>query len=347
MKKKKICICASQVPFVHGGAELHVQALYNELVKRGYNTEIVQLPYKWYPREQIINTIFAWNMIDLTESNNEKIDLVIPTKFPSYMVHHENKVVWLIHQFRQIYDQYGTRYSDFTEADEPIRQLIIKEDNRALGEAKKIFTNAQNTANRLQKYNGIQGEALYHPPMHYGKYYHENYGDYILSVGRLDDAKRIDLMIRAAKYTGKNVRFLIAGTGPMREKLEKLAIEEGVEDRVEFLGFVEDNDLLRLYANARGIFFAPYDEDYGYITLEAFLSKKPVITTVDAGGVLEFVRDGENGFINELNVEALGESINKLFSTSSISQDFGNAGFDLVKDISWDNVIDRLTETIR
>lgn len=347
MMKKKVCVCTAQVPFVRGGAELLVESLKRELVARGFDAEIVQLPYKWYPKEQLINSIFQWKLVDLEEYCGQKIDLVIPTKFPSYMIQHSNKTIWLMHQFRQIYDQYGTQYSDYTDEDEPFMKLIKREDERAFRETDKVYTIAQNTTNRLKKFNGIDSEVLYHPPMHYGKYYHENYGDYVLSVGRLDDAKRIDLMIRAAKYTNANIKFVIAGTGPMRDKLKKLAVESGVEERVTFLGFVEDQKLLDLYANARAVFFAPFDEDYGYITLEAFLSRVPVITTVDAGGVLEFVHHEENGFVNQLDEQELGKSINKLFENKSLAEDYGNAGYDMVKDISWDIVIDRLTESIR
>ncbi|MGL5434325.1 MAG: glycosyltransferase family 4 protein [Lachnospiraceae bacterium] len=346
MRKKKIAVCGSQVPFVKGGAELHVESLVQELRNRDYDVDTIQIPYKWYPNQQLLNTNFAWRMLDLSESNGQKIDLVIPTKTPSYMVKHDNKVVWLIHQFRQIYDQYGTQYSPFTEADRDLMEQLKEMDTTALKEAKKIYTNSQNTADRLMKYNHLEGCALYHPPKHYGKYYHENYGDYILSVGRLESIKRVDLLIEALKYTNKDVRAVIAGRGPYLETLEKMVEKNDLGDRVEFLGFVDDALLLNLYANARGVFFAPFDEDYGYITLEAFLSRVPVITTVDAGGVLEFVEDGKNGFVNPLNAEVIGKSIMQL-ADDKVCAELGNNGYKKVKDISWDIVIDKLTETIR
>lgn len=347
MLKKKIAVCSAQVPFVNGGAELHTAALIRELRARGYDVDDIKLPYKWYPNEQLINSMFAWKLLDLSESNGEKIDLVIPTKFPSYMVQHENKVVWLVHQYRQIYDMYGTKYSGFTEKDNDFMDLIKREDEKAFRNSKKVFSIAQNTTSRLKKFNGIDSEVLYHPPMLYGRYFHESYGDYILSVGRLDAAKRIDMLIKAAKYTDKNVKVLIAGRGPERENLEKLAQAENVADRVEFLGFVNDEDLLKLYANARAVYFAPFDEDYGYITLEAFFSHVPVITTKDAGGVLEFTEDNLNGFVCNTEPEEIGNAINKLFADEKLVKDFGEIGYQKVKDITWDYAIDRLTETIR
>ena len=347
LRKKKIAICAAQVPFVKGGAELHCMALKNELQSRGYDAELITIPYKWYPNEQLINSMFAWKLIDLSESNGEKIDLVIPTKFPSYMVQHENKVVWLIHQYRQIYDMYGTKYSDFTEKDKPFMDLVKQEDIKALTASKKIFCNSKNTANRLKRFNNIDGETLYHPPMLYGRYFHESYNNYVLSVGRLDAAKRIDMLIKAIRFTDKTIRFIIAGNGAEKENLEKLSQQEGVSDRVDFLGFVDDDQLLNLYANASAVYFAPFDEDYGYITLEAFLSKVPIITTKDAGGVLEFVEDGKNGYVTDCEPEHIGEAIKNLLSNKKKVENFGEIGYAKVKNISWDIVIDRLTATIR
>lgn len=350
MKRKKIAICAAQVPFVRGGAELLVEELDKNLKIRGYDTEVIALPYKWYPREQIIKSVLSWSFIDLTESNGEKIDLVIPTKFPSYVVKHPNKVTWLMHQFRQIYDQYGTEYSDFKADnifDNKIRNQIIDIDNKTISESKQVFTIANNTTNRLRQFNNIGAETLYHPPKHVGQYYTEQYDKYILSVGRLESVKRVDLLIKAMKYCDKDIKAVIAGKGPYEEQLKKLAVKEGVADRIVFLGFVDDQKLLGLYANAMAVFFAPFDEDYGYITLEAFLSKKPVITTIDAGGPLEFVVDGESGFICEINAEQMGEKINYLSNHMDKCKLFGNKGYNDVKDITWDNVVDRLTETIR
>lgn len=349
MKQKNICICTAQVPFVKGGAEILVQSLYEQLKLRGYSAEIVQIPFKWYPEDQIINSILAWRMIDLSESNGQKIDLVIPTKFPSYVVKHENKVTWLVHQFRQIYDQYGTKYSDFTESGEDtlIKNKIIEIDNLTLKESRSVYTIAKNTTNRLKRYNHIEGETLYHPPKHIGKYYCNNFENYILSVGRLENVKRVDLLIRALKYCNSDIKAVIAGTGPYRKELEKLAASTGVSERVQFLGYVEDNELLKLYSNAFSVFFAPFDEDYGYITLEAFLSKKPVITCDDSGGVLEFVVNNRNGFVCSTQPEALGQAIQKLWDCKSLCIDFGETGYEKVKDITWDNVVEKLTKTIK
>lgn len=348
-RRKRIAICAAQVPFVHGGAEIHVQSLARELRTRGYEVDIVRLPFKWYPRQELIKACLAWRLIDLTESMGQPIDLVIATKFPSYVVRHPNKVVWLIHQYRAVYDLFGTPYSEFTTSpeDQHLRQIIRRIDEQTLGEARRIFTNSRNTAARLARFNGLQGEPLYHPPQHDGRYYTENYGDYVLAVSRLEALKRIDGLIRAMAHVTSDVRALIAGTGPEAERLQRLARDLRVGDRVQFLGYVDDEQLLRLYANARAVYYAPYDEDYGYVTLEAFRSRKPVLTAPDSGGVLEFVEDEKTGFVVPLDRPAeMAARIDQLRGDVQLAQRLGEAGHARIAHITWDYAIERLTETL-
>ena len=88
---------------------------------------------------------------------------------------------------------------------------------------------------------------------------------------------------------------MIVGDGPDRERLERLA--SGLNGRVEFTGRVDDEQLADLYARCLAVYYAPVDEDYGMVPYEAFLSAKPVVTTIDAGGPLEVVHDRETGVV--------------------------------------------------
>ena len=166
MPVRTVVVCEAQVPFVHGGAEIHVRELVRELRARGYETELVSLPFKWYPKSEILPHAAAWRLLDLSESNGRPIDLVIASKFPTYFVRHPNKVAWLIHQYRAAYELCGTVYSDFghNEADLGLRDTLIRLDTEMLGECRRVYANARNTAGRVEKYNGLAAEALYHPP---------------------------------------------------------------------------------------------------------------------------------------------------------------------------------------
>ena len=210
---RRVIVCEVQVPFVHGGAEYHVRALHQQLRAHGYQAELVSIPFKWYPKREILAHAAAWRLIDLSECNGEPIDLVIGTKFPSYFVRHPNKVAWLIHQYRAAYELCGTEYSDFSHDDEDVglRQTLIELDTKMLGECRRLFANAQNTANRLAKYNGLTAEALYHPPPFADRLGAGPYGDYVLFVGRLESIKRPDLAVRAMQHVDRPIRLVDGG----------------------------------------------------------------------------------------------------------------------------------------
>lgn len=341
---RTVLVCEAQVPLVSGGAELHVRGLVAELQRRGYRAERVSVPFKSYPKNELLPAAAAWRLIDLSETNYERIDLVIATKFPTYFVRHPNKVTWLFHQYRAIYELCGTSFSEFDhdEADVRLRDTLMRLDRQVLSESKRIFTNARNTAARLAKYNGLTGEPLYHPPPHADLLRPGPYGDYVLSVGRLELNKRVDLIVRAMASADRSVRLIVVGEGPQRPQLEALAAATGVADRITWTGRIEARELVDLYAGALGVVFPPYDEDYGYITLEAFLARKPVVTTTDAGGPLEFVDDGVTGLVAAPEPDALGAAISRLAADRPLAALLGAAGYERVRSISWDGVVERL-----
>ena len=341
----RICVCSVQVPFTRGGAENLAESLRDELASRGHRVELVQLPFNWSSRTNVLRSGLAWRLLDLTESAGEPIDLVIATRFPSYLVRHPNKVVWLVHQFRQIYDLRGTRYSDFRDIpeDAATERLVREMDRRCLGEARRLFSISRNTADRLRKFNDLEAEPLYPPPKLGGRHRTGPPGDYVLGVGRLDAMKRFDLLVKAMAHTRPTVRCKIAGRGPEMDSLRALVEAKGLGDRVELLGWVDDEELIDLYAGSLGVFFAPFDEDYGYVTVEAFQSGKPVLTTRDAGGVLEFVEHGVNGFVcDPSSPRDLANRIDELHGDDELATRLGEAGARAASSIHWDRVVEAL-----
>jgi glycosyltransferase involved in cell wall biosynthesis len=346
---KSVLIAAVQAPFITGGAEILVQELRANLDRRGFRVDVANVPFKWYPVSELPRQALAWRLLDVTESNGTPVDLVIPTKFPSFLVRHPRKVAWLFHQHREAYDLYGTPYCSFqdTPADRQVREAIQTMDTAALSECRTIFTISRNVADRLSRYNGLPGVPLYPPPHHLGRYRSDGYGDYLFYAGRLDRLKRLDLAIDAMQRVRGGARLKIAGAGPLAEELRKQIVGLGVGDRVELLGFVSADQLVDLYAGARAAYYAPLNEDYGYVTVEAFLSRKPVVTTTDAGGPLEFVTDGETGVVTRPDPEAIADGIDRLWALPEARlQEMGEAGRRRVEGITWDHVIDRLTETL-
>lgn len=346
----RIALCTVQVPFIRGGAENLCDNLYNELIKRNYEVEYIKIPFKWYPPQEIINNCLIWRLLDLTESNGSKIEGVIATKFPSYLVRHQNKVVWLLHQYRAAYNLAFTEFDDLTpygKIGEIVRRKIYKMDEMGMKEQKKIYTIASQVSNRLWEYNKMRGEVLYHPPPLFGKYKCNNYENYIFYPSRLDASKRQDLIIKSMKHVRSDIKLKIAGTGPQLDRYRKLAKELGLEKRIDFMGHISDEELIDLYANTLAVIYTPFEEDLGYVTLEGFLSKKPVITCMDSGGTLEFVENGVNGLVVEPEPKKIAEKIELLYE-KGLSRSFGENGYNKINNmnLSWDHVIKRLLEPI-
>jgi glycosyltransferase involved in cell wall biosynthesis len=344
MAVRTVLVCETQVPLVRGGAELLVRQLVSELRQRGFATDRVSLPFKWYPKDEILPHAAAWRMLDLSESNGQPIDLVIATKFPTYFARHPNKVCWLVHQHRAAYELCATEFSDFhhEEIDIGLRDRIMALDEQMLGECKALYTISETVTSRLEKYNGLRSTPLYHPPLLAPKLAAGPYGNYVLSVARLERNKRVDLIVQALAHLPSHLRLIVVGDGSHRKFIERDAERLGIQDRVIFAGAVNDDELVGLYRDALCLVYVPFDEDYGLATLEGFLAEKPVITAQDSGGTLEFVRSGENGFVVEPAAEAIAAAIIKLDGDRRLAASFGSHGRQIAAAISWDAVIDRL-----
>lgn len=343
-----IIICATQVPFVRGGAEIHVEGLRDALLARGHRAEIVALPFKWYPKEEILKTALCWRLLDLTEANGIPVDLVICTKFPTWAVRHSRKIAWVIHQHRQAYDWFGTPLSDFTnsEADLAIRRRIVEIDRRGLGECITRYTNSANVAARLKRSTGLDAHPL-HVPIRLSGLRPEAFEDYIFSISRLDRTKRVDLLLEAMTQAGGSSRAIIAGEGPEEPRLRDLAKRLGLDGRVQFAGRLPDDEVVRYYNQARAVYYGPVDEDFGLVTVEAFSAGKPVITFADSGGVLELVEDGISGVVvSEPAPRALAAALSRLLADVGLARRMGEAGSRRVDGIHWDGVVDTLLASV-
>ena len=338
----RIAVCAPQVPFARGGTEILVESLVRELRRRDHDAELVTIPFKWYPRARVLTQALLWRLTDLEEADGRPVELVIATKFPSYAIRHPNKVVWLVHQFRQAYELDGTALGQFgpDPFDRATRRAVHRLDEVALGEARKLFAISQNVANRLRAANGLDAEVLRPPPQEL-EYRCEAYGKFVLSVGRLDRAKRVDLLVQAVASNPK-LEAIVAGEGPDRSPLEGLADELGLDDRLRFVGRVDDVELARLYAGAVAVFYAPVDEDLGLVPYEAFLSEKPVVTTSTPVGHSRSSSDQKTGLSARPSLRLWPRRSRRLASSPRRSAGVGEYGEEVGGEASWDAVIDRL-----
>ncbi len=309
---------------------------------RGHEADSVTVPFKWYPGARVLTQAFLWRLLDLTEADGKPIDIVVATKFPSYLVRHPEKRVWLVHQFRQAYELDRTELGQFGESpeDRAIRRQVQELDRIGLGEASRLFATSHNVAGRLERSTGLMAEVMPHPAQEL-TYRNDGHGDFVLSVNRLDRAKRIDLLLEAAAVE-PTLRVVVAGDGPDRARLEGLARDGGLAGRVRFAGRVSAEELADLYATCFATFYAPVDEDFGLGPYESFLSGKPVITATDAGGPLEVVRDGSTGRVVAPDATAVAAAAAWLRDHPEAAEAYGRAGNEIAAAVTWDGAIARL-----
>ncbi|HET8892592.1 MAG TPA: glycosyltransferase family 4 protein [Gaiellaceae bacterium] len=342
----RVAVCLPQVPFERGGAEIFADDLVANLRAREHVATLVTVPFKWYPGARVLTQAFLWRLLDLEEANGTPVDAVIATKFPSYLVRHPRKIVWLLHQFRQAWDFDRTELGQFSETaeDRALRRRVLDVEHTALAEARAIFATSRNVAGRLHDSVGLDAEVMPHPPAPL-RYRNAPSEGFILSVNRLDRAKRIDLLIEAAAGD-PTLDIVIAGDGPDRARLEQLARDRGVNGRARFAGRISDDELADLYARCLAVFYAPFDEDFGMVPFEAFLSSKPVLTTHDAGGPLDVVSDRRTGLVVEPKADEIARACVWLREHAAEAQAFGASGRELASTVTWDACIDRLLAAV-
>jgi glycosyltransferase involved in cell wall biosynthesis len=346
----RIAVCHPQTPFVRGGAEVHAERLVLALREAGHDAELVLVAGQWYPGSAVVHHMAVWRALDLSESNGLPIDAVIPMKFPAYLVRHERKIVWLMHQHRTAYELWDhPEYADLARQPEGalVRDLIHSGDRVALGESKRVFANSRNVARRLQDSLGIASEPLYHrSPMTDALLRLEPgpIGDTIVFPSRFEGLKRQSIVVDAMRHVRSDVRLLLVGRGPDEQALRRQIEEHDLGERVAIEVGPEDDRLIELYRTALGVYYGPYDEDFGYVTLEGFAASRPVVTLDDSGGPLEFVADGATGSVAAPDPRAIADAFDRLYRDPGAAARMGAGGRDVVeREVpAWPEVVARL-----
>lgn len=380
----KIAIVSpSPIPFTVGGMENMMSGLYDQINHNtSHQAELLKLPTKEHSFWDLIESYYQFYKLDVSH-----FDAIIVGKYPAWMVQHRNKIFYVAHRLRGLYDTYHYMNQplevprgnskidtilDYMEAcPHPdsldtffkiifqlrdsagieemsyfvfpgpfIRKIVHYMDAYAFQETElETYFSISNTVKERENYfpMGSHVEVVYLPSgqasIKEGEYKH------IFMVSRLDKPKRIDMLIQAMKYVKSEVPLYIAGTGPERAYLEKLADKD---PRIHFLGFISDEDVDSYYADALVIPYFPQEEDYGLITYESMMHKKPVITTIDAGGPTEFVKNYETGFVTQCDPREIAEKIDYLAQHIDEAKKMGENGFHIVKEITWKTVLDKI-----
>ena len=342
----KVVVANNMAPFVHGGAEELALHLVRRLGERGHEVELLRVPFRWEPYAVLPKQIAIAQELSLDQA-----DTVIALKFPAYLIPHQNKRVWLLHQYRQAYDLYATGYSNIPAGldGDLVRESIVAADNRAFDSSRRLFTNSPITSARLHTFNGIDSEVLYPPLNDPELFFSQKSQPYIFAGGRVNAMKRQELLIRALAKTPEAVRLVIAGPpddAHSARVLRDLAAQLNVSHRVTLeLRFCERSEIANWVNHAAACAYIPYDEDsLGYVAMEAAQARKAVITLSDSGGVLGLVRDGETGWVAEPEVDSVAEAMTSAISLPREARNRGEAMHArwLSFGANWDQTLDRL-----
>ena len=342
----KVLVVNNAAPFIRGGAEELADNLVRQLnATPGVESELLRLPFQWTPSERLIDEIVLHRSLRLYN-----VDRIIALKFPAYLVPHQHKTLWLLHQFRQAYDlgDAGQGLGD-EGRDAVIKQTIRNADEQCFADCRKIYVNSPTTQDRLRRYNGVKGQVLY-PPLNDEALFHGGEsGDYIFAGGRVGPGKRQHLLIEAlAQAPGLPIRLIIAGPPDSEDyaaRLRSLVSDLGLEDRVELrFGFHPRETIAEWVNGARACAYLPYDEDsLGYVTMEAFAAGKAVLTTTDSGGLLELVNE-DTGALSEPNPASIASALDRLTSNAARAAKLGRAAKAAwsARGLTWERTIQTL-----
>ena len=345
----RVAIATVQVPFVRGGAEALADNLLTAMRDAGHQAEIVSMPFKWYPAARVPEHMLAARLMQVTESVGQRIDRLIGLKFPAYLMPHPSKRLWLLHQHRSAYDLWSAPFADLRHSPEGahVRSVVRAADAAAFAGCERIFTIGRVVSERLHQYNGVKAPPLHHPPPGAERLRPGPYGEYILVPSRINESKRQHLAVEALALTRQPVRLCFMGAADAPEyaaALQARCAELGLEHRVQWQGRVDEAVRLDLYARCLAVLFTPLEEDYGYVTLEAMLCAKAVLTTEDSGGPLDFITDRLNGLVCSPQPATVAAALDRLWANRAQTEAWGRAGQQHYADLGlgWSNVVDRL-----
>jgi glycosyltransferase involved in cell wall biosynthesis len=341
----RLAIVTSSPSSVEGGHLVIARSLETAAREAGHDAHVLITPECQFGR-QASSYVETWRT-NVNAATGQRIDQVISLRFPSYAVRHPAHVCWLNHTMREYYDQwprFAAGLSSRGRAKERVKRVVIRTVDRWLltHNVTRVIAQSRTVQHRLADDLGISSAVLLPPPPQRA-YRCEGYGDFILAVSRLTPLKRLDLFVRAlAQPAASGARAVIAGEGDQRRELEELVEALGLSSRVTFLGRVTDEILLDLLAKCRAVCFPPIAEDYGFVTVEAFASRKSVLTCTDSGGAAELVQDGKTGLVCDPTPDALAVAIARVMANTALAEHMGTAAADWVATMTWSETVKRL-----
>ena len=344
---RRIAVVTSSPPLTDGGHMVIARALTLALRNAGHRADIVVTPQNRFGR-QAAAYLATW-LTDVGMTDSGAIDQVISLRFPSYAIRHPAHVCWLNHTMREYYDlweSFSGALSPQGRAKERVRRTLIHAADRYLltKNVDRLFVQSDTIRRRLAMWPSLRATVL-HPPAPPAPFRCDRYGDFIFMVSRLTPLKRADLFLRAlATPEGAGIKAVIAGDGEERGRLTALLRELDLGERVTLVGVVDQQQLIHYLAHCRAVCFPPVQEDYGFVTIEAFAARKAVVTCTDSGGPTELVQDGVNGYVCDPTPEAMAGALRSLADDPGLAEVMGSRAFERGTAITWPDTVRALTD---
>lgn len=342
----RIAVVTSSPPLADGGHMVIARSLVRALRETGHDADIVITPQNRFGRQGAAY-LSTW-LTDLGVGEGGPIDQVITLRYPSYAIRHERHVCWLNHTMREYYDlweRFSTPLSPQGRLKEAVRRRLIHAADRYLltRNVDRLYTISATVKGRLEMWPSLRARVLY-PPAPQREYRCEGYGDFVFMVSRLTALKRADLLLEAlATPDGAGIAAVIAGDGGERARLAGLVQEYDLGGRVLLTGAISDPELLHYLGQCRAVCFPPVKEDYGFVTVEAFASRKAVVTCVDSGGPAELVQDGVHGFACAPTPAALASRLRELMDDPGLAERLGGQAHARGSELTWADTVRQLT----
>jgi len=277
-------------------------------------------------------------------------DIYITNDFPSNFISIRNKPsVWICYSpkryFYDLKDYFYENASFKGKISLFLKHLFFKKiDKLSARKTTKIFPISKTISKRIKKYYNLHTQDIFYCGIDTKKYKSKEPKNYFLYVSRLVKPKRVDLAIKAMQLIkDKNIELYIIGKGPEESNLKKLA--EG-NNKIKFLGELDEEQLIDSYAECLVIIFVPLDEDWGLIPLEAGASGKPVIGA-NEGGLKETIIDNKTGFLINPSPENIAEKIILLNKNRELAKKMGLEAREYVKKFDWERLLPLFEEELK
>ena len=342
----RVAVVTSHPLFAEGGHLVIADGLTPALRATGHEATVIRTPQNRFGRQGSAYLATWLTDVELA-CDGRPVDHVVSFRFPSYAVRHTSHVCWLNHRMREYYDQwprFSKPLSWQARAKERLRRRVIHAADRYLltRNVRRVFAQSTTIQRRLEQWGGIPSQVL-RPPPPPRPYRCDGYGDYLFVVSRLSPLKRVGLVLEALAHpVAGGIRCVIAGDGEEHAALRARIDTLGLGGRVRLAGSIGDTELVEHLARCRAVCYPPSAEDYGLVTLEAFVSRKAIITCSDSGGPAELVRPDEDGLVVAPEPESLATAFRRVMDDVAFAERLGAAAEARAAEFTWDKTIPRL-----